>query len=259
MEGTGADRGRRVRGRGARACGLLLVFVLVGLVSACSRESSEEKLRTQATSPGAESRRAVEERKMRALIERLTAVEGLEHVLTRLTDSCAEPHNGSVFEGNRSPYVLRCGMRAVAYFGVRGDITAVLPRIRVAGVATWGPQDGQGRDMPYAAGTVTYALDYHRAHGRRPDGSLLPAPTLVAPGLRIDWDRPGPPLPNRVAEPAPCPAAGSGIYQRCSTVPKAPPSVAAARARYGTVLAFGLGDGSAASSAYDYFTVPGPT
>ncbi|MEW2433114.1 hypothetical protein AB0952_02835 [Streptomyces caniferus] len=54
-------------------------------------------------------------------------------------------------------------MRAVAYFGVRGDITAVLPRIRAAGVATWGPQDSKGRDMPYAAGTVTYALDYHRA------------------------------------------------------------------------------------------------
>ncbi|MFJ9469236.1 hypothetical protein [Streptomyces caniferus] len=51
-------------GRGARACGLLLVFALVRLVSAGSRESSEEKLRTQATSSGAETRRAVEVRKV---------------------------------------------------------------------------------------------------------------------------------------------------------------------------------------------------
>lgn len=51
------------------------------------------------------------------------------------------------------------------------------------------------------------------------------------------------------------PAGSSEIYQRCSAVPETSMSVAAARARYGTVLAFNLGN-SSASSAYDYFTVP---
>ncbi|KOV75393.1 MULTISPECIES: hypothetical protein [unclassified Streptomyces] len=39
-----------------------------------------------------------EELKTRALIERLTAVEGLEHVLTRFVDTCARLCNGSIFE-----------------------------------------------------------------------------------------------------------------------------------------------------------------
>src|SRR5205085_10264561 len=124
----------------------------------------------------------LEERKMRSLIERLTAVEGLEHVRTRFADSCARPYEGSIFENNRSRYALTCSMEAVAYFGVRGDITDVLRRIRAARIATWGPQDDKGRDLPDAGGTVTYALDYQRARGRYPDGSLMPAPTPEAPG-----------------------------------------------------------------------------
>lgn len=242
----------RVRERCVQVGGLLLSFALVGLASACSREPSEKKLLTQATSPAAESRRAAEEQKMRALVERLTAVEGLEHVLTRFVDTCARPYNGSIFENKESPYTLECDMRTVAYFGVQGDITDVLPRIRAADVATWGPHDTEGRDLPHAAGTVTYALDYHHDRGRYSDGTLMPAPTLEGPGLQIDWDRPDLPLPNRIEEPAPCLAVGSRIYHRCSTAPESPMSVAAARARYGTVLSFG-GWGS---SGYNYFTVP---
>ncbi|TXJ82028.1 hypothetical protein E2C11_09830 [Streptomyces lavendulae] len=253
MKGTMAAR-RGVRGRCAQAGGLLLSFALMGLTAACSREPSEKKLRTQATSPAAESRRAAEEQKMRALIERLTAVEGLEHVLTRFVDTCARPYNGSIFENNESPYTLKCDMRAVAYFGVRGEITDVLPRIRAADVAAWGPHDTEGRDLPHAAGTVTYALDYHRDRGRYPDGTLMSTPTLEGPGLQIDWDRPDLPLPNRIEEPAPCPTVGSGIYHRCSTTPETPMSVATARARYGTVLVLSLGGWG--SSAYDYFAVP---
>ncbi|ANZ21344.1 hypothetical protein SNOUR_40580 [Streptomyces noursei ATCC 11455] len=249
---------RRVRRRSAQASGLLLAFVLVGLTAVCSRRPSKRKLRAQATSPGAQSRRAEEERKMRALIEHLTAVEGLEHILTRFTDCCARPYDGSIFENNPSPYALTCDMEAVAYFGVRGEITDVLPRIRAAGIANWGPQDGEGRDAPHAAGTVTYALDYHRHRSRSPDGGPMPAPTLEAPGLRIDWDRPDSPLPNRVEEPAPCPPAGSGgIYRRCSIIPEdsmAPMTVATARARYGTVMTFSLG--GYGSSAYRYVTAP---
>ncbi|GGY97761.1 hypothetical protein [Streptomyces poonensis] len=254
MNETVVTWSRRIRRRCAQAGGLLLTFALVGLATACSREPSEKNLRSQATSPAAKSRRAVEEQKMRSLIERLAAVEGLEHVLTRLTDSCARPYNGSLFENNRSPYVLTCSMGAVAYFGVRGDITDVLPRIRAAGIAAWGPQDGEGQDMPYAAGTVTYALDYHRARGRRPDGTLMSAPALAAAGLRIDWDRPDLPLPNLIEEPGPCPPDGFFIYRRCLTAPASPMSVAAARARHGTVLSFSLG--GLASSGHDYFTVP---
>ncbi|MYT29048.1 MULTISPECIES: hypothetical protein [unclassified Streptomyces] len=249
MKETVATRWRRVRRRSAQASGLLLMFALAGLTAACSGAPSEKELRRQATSPEAESRRAVEERKVRALIARLTAVEGLEHVLTRVTDSCARPYNGSIFENNRSSYVLKCSMEAVAYFGLQGDIADVLPRIRAAGIAAWGSQDGGGRDM------VSYALAYHRHHGRYPDGSLMPAPTLEAPGLRIDWDRLGLPLPNRIEEPTLCAPASSGdIYQRCSIAPKAPMSVAAARARYGTIVRFSLGGWG--SSAQNYFTVP---
>ncbi|MFE9440680.1 hypothetical protein ACFYO2_17040 [Streptomyces sp. NPDC006602] len=246
MKGTAAARW-------ARAGGLLLAFALVGLTTACSGEPSEKELRKQATSPAAESRRSLEEQKLRALIERLTAVEGLQHVLTRFVDSCGRPYNGSIFENNRSPHTLECDMQAVAYFGVRGDLTDVLHRIRAADLAAWGPHDDEGRDIPHAAGTVTYALDYHRNHGRYPDGSLMAAPPLEAPGLRIDWDRPDLPLTNRIEEPDLCPTAGSGIYQRCSTAPEAPMSVASARARYGTVLT--LGSGGSSSSASNYFTV----
>lgn len=254
MKENMAAQRRRGRGRYARAGGLLLAFALVGLTTACSREPSEKELRKQATSPAAQARRAVEEKKMRALIKHLTAVEGLEHVLTRFSDSCGRPYDGSIFENHQSPNALRCDMRAVAYFGVRGDITDVLPRIRAARIQPWGPQE-KGRDMPYAGGTVSYALDYHRHHGRYKDGSLMPAPTLEAPGLDIDWDRPDMPLPNLVEEPIACPPAGSGgIYERCSTTPKAPMSVAAARSRYGTLLTFSLG--GYASSGDSYFTVP---
>jgi hypothetical protein len=226
----------------------------VGLSAACSREPTDKELRTQATSPETESRRAAEEQKMRALIARLTAVEGLEHLLTRSIDSCQRPANGSMFENNQSPYALTCSTRADAYFGVRGEITGVLSRIRAAGIATWGSQDSEGRDMPYAAGTVTYALDYHRGRGKYQDGTLMPAPALEAPGLRLDWDRPDLPLPHQVEEPLPCPETGSAvIYARCSVAPEGPMTVTAARARYGTVLTLSLGLWE--SSAYNYFTV----
>ncbi|MCZ4123455.1 hypothetical protein [Streptomyces sp. H39-S7] len=251
MEKTVADRVRRGRQRCAQAGGLLLAFALIGLSTACSREPSAKHLRTQATSPEAEARRVAGEQRIRALIEHLTAVDGLEHVLTRLTDSCNRPNNGSIFENNRSPDDLTCSMQAVAYFGVPGDIGDVLVRVRAAGIAAWGPQDDQGRDVPSAAGTVSYALDYHRDRGRYPDGTLMPAPTLEAPGLRIDWDRPDLPLPHQIQEPGPCPQDGSGgIYLRCSTVPQVPIGAAAARARYGTVLTLAL------HLDPHYFTVP---
>ncbi|WP_261957938.1 hypothetical protein [Streptomyces nigrescens] len=232
-----------------------MAFALVGLKAACSREPSDKKLRAQATSSEAQSRRAAEEQRQTALIQRLAAVDGLEHVLTRFVDSCVRPYKRSVFENRSSPYLMTCSMRAVAYFGVHDDMANVLRRIREAHIATWGPQDGEGRDLPQAAGTVTYALSYHRARGRAPDGSPMPAPTLEATGLRIDWDRTTTPVPHRVADPTPCPPPEFGLYQHCSTISETPKSLAAARAHYGTLLSFTL-SGSSASSTDNYFTVP---
>jgi hypothetical protein len=247
MQGTMPVRRRRV-------CALLLVSALVAPTAACSSGLSEGELRQQAVSPAAASRRAAEERKARGLVERLSAVEGLDHVLTRFTDTCARPPEGSLLEDDASPHALVCDIRADAYFGVRGDITDVLRRIGAAGLAEWGPRDGGGREMPDAAGTVTYALAYHRAHGRFEDGSLMPGPALQGPGLRIDWDRRGLPLPNRIEEPADCPPRTGVIHERCSITPKTPAAVAAARAHHGTVLA--LHAGGPGATWHEYFTVP---
>ncbi|WP_257584177.1 hypothetical protein [Streptomyces sp. TLI_146] len=181
---------------------------------------------------------------MRAVIGRLTAVEGLEHVLTRFRDSCARPTKHSVFENNPSRNVLECSMDADVYFGVRADLTDVLARIGAARIAPWEPQADQA---------IAYALDYQRAHGRNPDGTLMSAPLLQAPGIEIAWDQPDP-LPHQIKEPLPCfPATASTIYERCSINPHTPLSLATARARYGTLLALHL-----ASSNYlgYYFNVP---
>ncbi|MFF0729802.1 hypothetical protein [Streptomyces sp. NPDC004134] len=185
----------------------------------------------------------------------MSAVRGLEHVVTRLSDSCGQGHSGSLLEAP-SADVLSCSMQAVVYYGVPGDITDVLPRIGEAGIAVWGPQDGEGRDMPHARGTVSYALTYHRDHGRYPDGSLMSTPVLEAAGMRVDWDRPGMPMPSRFEGFVhSCdPDGGHPVYERCSTAPKEPMSMAAARDQYGTVLTFSLGEPG--SSAYQYFTVP---
>ncbi|WP_329404359.1 hypothetical protein [Streptomyces melanogenes] len=98
----------------ARAGGLLVAFSLMGLSAACSREPAAKEQRTQATSPQAASRRAAEEQGMRAVLARLTAVEGLEHVLTHFRDSCTRPYNGPIFENNPSPYVLTFRMEVDA-------------------------------------------------------------------------------------------------------------------------------------------------
>ncbi|WKU48871.1 hypothetical protein Q3V23_35090 [Streptomyces sp. VNUA116] len=200
-----------------------------------------------ATSQKAQSRRDSEDQKTHALIARLATVDGLHHVVTRFSDICAAGSEGSLFE-SPSSNVLGCDMEAAAYFGVQGDITDVLPRIRAAGIATWGPQQ-DGQDQPYAGGTIRYALEYHHAHGRYPDGRLMPGPNLTAPGLGIEWDRPQDlPLPNQIKDLVPCPSPYP-VYFRCSLTPEPRTSLAVARARYGTILVF-------TASARDYFTVP---
>ncbi|WP_328954774.1 hypothetical protein [Kitasatospora purpeofusca] len=221
------------------AAGVLLALLLIAISEASARGPSDRKLRKRATSPEAESRRTVAQERIHDLTARLSAVEGLEHVLTTFTDSCNRPDRGSSF-GARPTDVLRCEMRSVSYFGVQGDITDVLARIREADIAAWGRRDRQGQDRPDSSGTITYAIDYHRNRGRYPDGRTMPAPVLKTTSLEIDWDRLDFPLVNRIKEATlPDPeAAGGGIYRRCSTVPQAPMSVTEARAHYGTVLRF---------------------
>ncbi|WP_327681436.1 hypothetical protein [Kitasatospora sp. NBC_00458] len=238
------------------AAGVLLALLLTAISEASSRGPSDRKLRKHATSPEAESRRAVAQERIHDLTARLSAVEGLEHVLTTFTDSCARPYRASAFEA-RPADVLQCRMRSVSYFGVQGDITDVLARIREADIAAWGPRDRQGQDLPHARGTITYAIDYHRSHGRHPDGRMMPTPVLGTSLLEIDWDRLDFPLVNRIEEAdLPDPeAAGDGIHRRCSTVPQAAMSVTEARARYGTVLRFVVIATNASAREY-YHTVP---
>lgn len=91
---------------------------------------------------------------MRTVIARLTAVQGLEHVLTRFRDSCARPTKHSVFENNPSPNVLECRMDADVYLGVHADITDVLARIGAARIAPWEPQADQA--IAYASTTTVH-------------------------------------------------------------------------------------------------------
>lgn len=133
-----AHRWRRSRESYTQAGGLLLALSLAGRATACTREPAAQELRAQATCPQTSSRRAAEEQGMRAVIARLIALEGLEHVLTRPRDSCARPTKHSVFENNPSHDVLECRMDADVYFGVRGDITDVLARIAAARIAPAG-------------------------------------------------------------------------------------------------------------------------
>ncbi|MGW2491801.1 hypothetical protein ACWCV9_31905 [Streptomyces sp. NPDC001606] len=236
--------------RRTRAAAGLLALILAGLGTGCSVEPSVQDLRNQAESPEAKSHRAAAERRIHALVARLGAVEGLEHIGTRLTDTCYQPHS-SLFDSDRSSNSLECRMGAVAYFGVRGRITDVLPRLRAARIAAWGPRDATGDEVPSATGTVSFALDYYREHGRFQDGTRMPAPVLRAPGLSVDWDRPGAPGPHRLAEPAACSRPTRfTLHERCTTTPRSPLSLTAARTRYGTLLSLTVDDSDSPEPTY---------
>ncbi|MQS14364.1 hypothetical protein F7Q99_19360 [Streptomyces kaniharaensis] len=235
--------------RWIRVGGLVLAVVLAGAAAGCSGGPSDGELRAEATSPQAESARAAKETEIRSQIASLGEVEGLEPVLTRFSDSCAEPSHDELY--NRDSPALSCGMEATAYFGVQGDITAVLPRIGAVDLVARGTRNEDG-NRPFAADdAVRYALEFHRNRGRYPDGWPMPGPELRTDGFRIDWDRPDAMLVNQIKEPDPCRAQNTGgIYRRCEVAPKGSATVAEARARYGTVLAFSVRERK-------YFTVEG--
>ncbi|MEU2389620.1 hypothetical protein [Streptomyces sp. NPDC007369] len=219
-------------------------------------QTGTAELRAVATGHDAESRRNAEEARLRGLLERLARVEGLHHAYTGLKDDCAGPSEGN-FKDPPSVDLVSCSMSVNAVYGVEGDVTDVLKRIHAAGVTPWQPNvNGPGSA---SGGTLDYALEYHRLRGVFPDGTLMPAPSLVSEdrGLEITWDRP--PLPDHPAAsgqvegndvPA-CPPAGP-LYSRCRIDPPQPDPVPAVRARYGTVLNVAIGS----AGRTPYFTVP---
>ncbi|GHF08783.1 hypothetical protein GCM10010359_07570 [Streptomyces morookaense] len=50
------------------------------------------------------------------------------------------------------------------------------------------PEHENGEDLPYVGGSVRYALDYYRNHGKHPDGREMGRPELDASDLTIMWD-----------------------------------------------------------------------
>ncbi|MGA5134059.1 hypothetical protein ACPCTO_30090 [Streptomyces olivoreticuli] len=251
MAGLERSRTGRRQWRGGRACGVLLLLALVVSTAACSHGPDDQKLRSLAVSDEARAKRTQQEQKLQALVNRLGSVTGLDHAFTRFRDDCARPGSQALWGSDDPTHSLVCDMEAVAYFGVRDDIVEVLPRVRAASIAKWGSQDENGEDSPYAGGSVRYALDYYRNHGKYPDGREMGEPELAAPDLTIRWDV----APYGLVEEAPaCPPPGY-LYLRCNITPDATATVRAVRAKYGTVLAFNIGQ-KAHSSWRGYYTVP---
>ncbi|MFC5144751.1 hypothetical protein [Streptomyces aureoversilis] len=229
----------------------MLSLALVVSTAGCSHGPDDRKLRSLAVSDQARARRAQQEHKLQALVGRLGSVTGLDYAFTRFRDDCARPGSQALWGSDDPEHSLVCDMEAVAYFGVRDDMTDVLPRIRAASLAQWGLQDENGEDLPYARGSVRYALDYYRNHGKYPDGRNMSPPELQSPDLTIAWDV----APYGLVEEAPgCPPPRY-LYLRCDITPEATATVRAVRAKYGTVLAFRIGQ-EAHSSWRGYYTVP---
>lgn len=165
---------------------VLMVAPLVdGLGSLRQRWPTERRLHVLARSPRARAAREAERERIRGLVGALGAVAGVEHVLTQVSDYCVRPSSFGL--SRHSGLLLVCRIYARAYFVVREDITAVLPRIEAADVAGWQAR-GQGPD-PH--GSVEHALRWHRDGGIDADGRRMDHPCLSTPGARLSWDRPG--------------------------------------------------------------------
>ncbi|MFD7630126.1 hypothetical protein ACFV7Q_29575 [Streptomyces sp. NPDC059851] len=228
------------------------------VVGACSPQPqpSIAELRAMATDGDAESKRNAEETRLRGLLDRLDRVEGLHHAYTEFKDGCTGPAKGN-FKEPAGVDLLTCEMGLSAVYGVEGEVTDVLQRIGAADVTTWQPDlNGPGSA---SGGTLAYALEYHRMRGVFPDGTWMPAPSLVSEdrGLVITWDYP--PLPAHPAASSQvegaqvptCPPAGP-VHSRCRIDPPRPDPVPAVRARYGTVLKVVIGR----PGSLPYYTVP---
>ncbi|RAJ46900.1 hypothetical protein K353_00101 [Kitasatospora sp. SolWspMP-SS2h] len=212
----------------ARTLGLVGALVLARFGGTNLSGPSKRKLRRLVGSPGVESRRAAAERAMGAVVERVGACGGLEHVVTHWAETFSRRTEFAGF-GSPAARKVTCELRAVAYFGVRGEVADVLDGLRRYGLADWLPPAEYG---PARSG----------------------GPEFGTPELRIDWDRPGSPLPLRDGVRAPRRGIGSGRlrHRRWSVPPRSPgrttrtdradrARLADARARCGTLLVLRLG------------------
>ncbi|MFI8460445.1 hypothetical protein [Kitasatospora sp. NPDC085464] len=170
----------------------LLLYPLIKLFDALQgvrgHWPTERRMRALASSPRARAARASERQRIEGVVDALGAVEGVEHVLTLVSDYSLAPSAFGLFRTTSEGRALMvCRMYARAYFVIREDITAVLPRIGAANVAAWSPA-GQRTS---AGGTVEHALRWYRDGGRTPEGWAMDSPELFSPGARLHWERPG--------------------------------------------------------------------
>ncbi|MER7585364.1 hypothetical protein [Kitasatospora sp. NPDC097691] len=171
----------------------LLLYPLIKLFDAVQSGMrghwpTERRMRALAFSPRARAARAAERERIQGLVDALGAVEGVEHLLTQVSDHCVRPSALGLFRTTSDGRALMvCRMYARAYFVIREDITAVLPRIAAADVAEWSPS----AQRPSAGGTVEHALRWYREGGRTPEGWAMDSPELFSRGARLHWERPG--------------------------------------------------------------------
>ncbi|MFD8970789.1 hypothetical protein ACFV0C_38435 [Streptomyces sp. NPDC059568] len=212
-----------------------------------------------ATTDDARLKRDSEEGRIRALLARLGHVKGLWHGYTVYEDVCTGPKTGNFLEPASGP-LMACSMSVSAVFGVEGEVTEVLRRIEAAAIVRWKSNVNGPGSAP--AGSLDYALEYHRLRGVFPDGLLMPAPYLESENgaVTISWDYPGlpgsPPAASQVGgKEAPVCPPESPIYSLCHIDPLRPQAVPEIRARYGTVLKVEI---RPAIDGGTYLTVPRP-
>ncbi|MFD8707353.1 hypothetical protein ACFV1W_33015 [Kitasatospora sp. NPDC059648] len=168
--------------------GYLLSLPGRGLEASCRVWPTDRRLRALADAPPARAARQAERERIERMVQALAAVQGVEHLLTRISDHCDRPESFDIHApGPEGRLALVCRMTASAYFATREDPTVLLPRIEAAGLAEWGSPDNR-------TGTLAHALRWHGADladdGWRlsPEGWRMEAPGLSSPGAVLHWD-----------------------------------------------------------------------
>ncbi|MFJ9776780.1 hypothetical protein ACIRVF_37045 [Kitasatospora sp. NPDC101157] len=168
--------------------GYLLSLPGRGLEASRRIRPTDRRLRALADSLPARAARQAERERIERTVAALAAVEGVEHLLTRISDHCDRPESFDIHApGPEGRLALVCRMTASAYFATREDITDLLPRIEAAGLADWGSPGNR-------TGTPAYALRWHGAEAAddgwrlSPEGRRMQAPDLSSPGAVLHWD-----------------------------------------------------------------------
>ncbi|KUM67732.1 hypothetical protein AQI70_35330 [Streptomyces curacoi] len=212
--------------------GLALAGLLGSGCSAAPRPDAEERHRL-VTSAAARQQRAQAEEAIRERVAAFAARPSLEPVFLWFSDYCTGPRLPDLFDQSEDPEVVHCRMEAIAYYGAREGVTPTLKDIGRGRLGDWGGLTGAGPDTG-GVGGLRYALEYQRLKGRQADGLRLSRPELNGPSFTVEWDDPWDPA-WKVEEPMPCPSP-AWPDGRCLVEP-AGTTVAAARARHGTVFA----------------------